>query len=118
MARDPPPDPSSGNDSPPVSVPGVVMRVHRARGEIVVAACDADLIGTSLRIGSREVAITSHFYGWRQVSSEELVQAIRQGTIVNLLGTRTVTIAQKAGLLTAGGTGQLGGVPHAEIFQM
>ncbi|HEV2166376.1 MAG TPA: DUF424 family protein [Thermoplasmata archaeon] len=97
---------------------GIVMRVHKVRSEFVVAACDAELLGRELPVGTagRTVKITSQFYGERTVSSEELVWALRRATIANLLGERTLALATSEGFLAPGATGTLGGVPHAEIF--
>jgi hypothetical protein len=97
--------------------PGIVMRVHRVRTEMVVAACDAELIDRQLPVGAsgRTVRITAHFYGERRVEREELLFHLRRATIVNLLGERVCKLAEEEGLLAAGGTGRLGGVPHAEI---
>lgn len=99
---------------------GIVMRVHRVRAEIVVAACDEELLGRSLPVGTagRTVAVTSHFYGERRVTAEEFLLAARRATIVNLLGARVLATAERAGLVAPGGTGTLGGVPHAEIFSV
>lgn len=98
----------------------IVMRVHRVRAEVVVAACDAELVGQSLPLGPSggTVAISAQFYGDREVSAEELVLALRRATISNLLGPRVLEIARSAGLVGAEGTGSLGGVPHAEIFTL
>lgn len=99
-------------------VGGIVMRVHRVRTEFVVAACDAELVGQDLPIGTsgRTVRISSHFYGERTVSEEELVWALKRATVANLLGVRTLAVAQAGGFVAPGGAGDLGGVPHAEIF--
>jgi hypothetical protein len=98
----------------------IVMRVHRVRAEVVVAACDADLIGKELPVGKsgRTVAVTSHFYGERQVTEEELVWALQRATTANLLGARVIEIARESGFVAPNGAGKLGGVPHAEIFAM
>jgi len=99
---------------------GIVMRVHKVRSEFVVAACDEELLGRELPIGTngRTVKITAIFYGERPVSEEELVWALRRATVVNLLGERVLGIAQREGFVGAEGLGTLGGVPHAEIFSM
>ena len=99
---------------------GVVMRVHRVRAEVVVAACDADLLGRDLPIGEqgRTVKVTSQFYGERRVTREELLFALERATIANLLGERVLRLAVEGGFVSANGTGTLGGVPHAEIFSM
>jgi len=98
----------------------IVMRVHRVRAEVVVAACDADLIGRELPVGTngRTVPVTSYFYGERKVTEEELVWALQRATTANLLGPRVLAIAQEAGFVGPSGIGTLGGVPHAEIFAM
>jgi uncharacterized protein len=99
---------------------GFVMRVHRVRAEFVVAACDAELLGQDLPIGDagRTVKISAQFYGERRVSREELLWALERATIANLLGARVLRLAEEGGYVAPGGTGTLGGVPHAEIFSM
>ena len=86
----------------------------------MVAACDADLIGQELRVGSsgRTVRVTAHFYGERRVSDEELVWALQRATSANLLGPKVLAIARENGYVGPGGAGLLGGVPHATIFAM
>jgi hypothetical protein len=97
---------------------GIVMRVHKVRAEFVVAACDAELLGRDLPVGAagHTVKVSSQFYGERPVTRDEFLWALRRATIANLLGVRTVAIAQEEGLIAADGAGELGGVPHAEIF--
>lgn len=97
---------------------GIVMRIHRVRAEVVVAACDAELLGRKLPVGrsGRTVEVTSHFYGERVVSEEELLWAIRRSTVANLLGDRVLALARREGIVAEGGEGELGGVPHAEVF--
>lgn len=111
-------DPAEGARSGARTPGEVVLRVHRVRGEVVVAACDAELVETEVRLGRRAIKISSSFYGVTVVSTEEFLREVRRGTIVNLLGARTVSWAEAAGLLSPGGTGTLGGIPHAEIVQM
>ncbi len=99
---------------------GFVMRIHRVRAEFVVAACDAELVGQELPLeqGSGKVKITSHFYGERRVTKEELLWALERATVANLLGRRVLKVAQDGGHVDPRATTTLGGVPHAEIFAM
>src|SRR5271154_2190090 len=99
---------------------GVVMRIHRVRGEVVLAACDEELLGQDLPVGSsgRTVKVTSQFYGERVVQLEELRWALHRCTIANLLGSRVLAEAEHEGVIAPGGHGLLGGVPHAEIITM
>ena len=98
---------------------GYVMRIHRVRSEFVVAACDAELLGRELPLdGGGSVKVTSHFYGERKVSREELLWALERATVANLLGEKVLRVAAEAGHVRPEGTSFLGGVPHAEIFAM
>ena len=99
---------------------GIVMRVHRVRAEVVVAACDAELVGRDLPVGSagHTVKVSPAFYGERSVLREELVWALQRATVANLLGERVCALAEEEGFLRPEGRGQLGGVPHAEIFTL
>ncbi len=96
------------------------MRVHRVRAEVVVAACDEELLGRDLPVGTagRTVRVSAQFYGERRVSLEEFLLAARRATIVNLLGSRVLALAEREGMIAPGGAGSLGGVPHAEIFSI
>lgn len=98
----------------------IVMRLHRVRAEVVLAACDEELIGRELPVGERgrTVAISAHFYGEKRTGREELLWALGRATVANLLGTRTCRLAIEAGFLEEGATGELGGVPHAEIIHL
>ena len=99
---------------------GIVMRVHRVRAEVVVAACDAELLDQKLPVGTagRTVTVSRQFYGERPVSVAEVVLAVKRATIVNLLGARVLRVAQEEGMIAPGGSGLLGGVPHAEIISV
>ncbi|EQD48993.1 protein containing DUF424 [mine drainage metagenome] len=99
---------------------GYVMRVHRVRAEFLVAACDAELLGRDLPVGTagRTVKVTPEFYGERRVTRDELLWALQRATIANLLGARTLRLAQEGGFVDPTDAGDLGGVPHAEIFAM
>jgi hypothetical protein len=94
---------------------GIVMRVHRKGAELVLAACDEELIGRVLKIGSRTYEISSSFYGSLKVEKETLVTHLRQATMANLLGERTVNIAVDAGVVEKDATSHLDGVLHAEM---
>lgn len=52
------------------------------------------------------------------MSREELLWALQRATIVNLLGARVTRVAEEEGYIEPGATGELGGVPHAEIIAM
>jgi hypothetical protein len=102
-------------DAPESDGKGIVMRIHRRGSEIVLAACDEELIGRVLKIGSRTYEVSSNFYGSLKVEEATLVTHLKQATMANLLGERTVKIAVDAGVVGKGATSHLDGVLHAEM---
>ncbi len=106
--------------APEARPPTIVMRLHRVRAEVVLAACDAELLEREIPVGSRGrcVKVSAQFYGERRVGREEFVWALRKATIANLLGVEVCRVAQEEGYIREGGCGTLGGIPHAEIFTM
>ena len=82
-----------------------------------MAICDRELIGRKLTIaGGAKVDVSKAFYCGVLVESEELEKYIRQGTIINLLGERSVEAAIRAGFARREAVIHIDGVPHIQIF--
>ncbi len=93
------------------------MRVHARGAELLVAACDADLIGRTLREGELRLHVSS-FYEGEEVTEERFVRQLKQATIGNLVGDQTIEAARRAGLIGNDGVILIEGIPHAQIFVM
>jgi hypothetical protein len=94
------------------------LKIHRSpRGE-VVAACDRELLGRTLTHEGVEITISETFYGSTPATEEEVRSAMRDAANVNLIGKRVVRLAIEMELVTEHGCMILGGIPHAQIFQV
>ena len=91
------------------------MKVYSRGTELLVAACDAALIGKTLREGEMRLHVSS-FYDGEDVTEEEFVRQLKQATIGNLVGSETVGAARRAGLVGNDGVIFIEGVPHAQLF--
>lgn len=94
------------------------VKVHHSRtGEVVVAACDEELLERNLKIiKDFSVEVSRAFYGGVLVGEEELQNYLKQGTIVNLLGEYVVEYALNHGLIVEKAIVRVGGVPHVQIY--
>ena len=90
-------------------------KVYRQGREVVVAACDQDLVGKELREGKLRLRVSEAFYGTDTVTAHDLVAQLRLCTIANLVGHRTVQLAVDQGFVAAGNVLWIGGVPHAQM---
>jgi len=94
------------------------LKVHRTPGEgDIVAACDRELLNTTLLHGNVEVHISETFYGNTPASEEQVRAALSGAASANLFGRRTVEIAIACGAVDRGCVLLVGGVPHAQVFR-
>lgn len=94
------------------------LKVHRKQGDVLVAICDADLIGKEITTGGSSFEVTEGFYGDESVTPEEAEEILVQATIVNVLGENAVACAVAAGVVREGNVGELGDVPHAQMIEI
>lgn len=90
-------------------------KVYRKGREVLVAACDQDLVGKELREGKLRLWVSEAFYGTEVVNAAALLQQLRGCTIANLVGHRVVGLAVEQGFVAAGNVLYVEGVPHAQL---
>jgi len=91
------------------------VRVHTRGNEVLVAACDAEIVGRTLREGELRLHVSS-FYEGDEVTEDEFVRRLKLATIGNLVGKATIDAARRAGLIGEDGVIWIEGVPHAQLF--
>ncbi|MCL4355301.1 MAG: DUF424 family protein [Nitrososphaerota archaeon] len=72
---------------------GFSVRTAEYRGSILVNICDEELVGRTVAEGNLEVHLSKDFYSGEVVSSGEALRLIRTCSIVNLAGSRSVSLA-------------------------
>ena len=96
----------------------VYVKSTRRGREFVVAACDAELLGKTLKGGRVPFKVNEAFYKGVLMEVEEALGIIKMGTIVNLVGKRVVEAAIRVGLVHPEAVLYLGEVPHAQIVHL
>jgi hypothetical protein len=98
------------------------LAVHanlRRRGKsILLALCDADLLGRTLKQGKIVFHVREDFYKGSVISLEEAVNLIHQSTIINMVGTEIVETALANGLVHPDAVLEIDGVLHAQIVKL
>ncbi len=92
----------------------VYVNVMRQGRYVLVAACDAELLGKTLRYGEVDFEVRRSFYGGSLVQVQEAVELIRDATSANLVGSLIVETAVKSGLIHPEAVLMLSGVPYAQ----
>lgn len=94
------------------------VKVHHSKtGEVVVAVCDEELLGKSLKVvEGLTVEVSKSFYGGVLVEEKDLQNYLKQGTIINLLGEFIVDYALNHGMIVEKAVMRIDGVPHVQIY--
>ncbi|MCX8169382.1 MAG: DUF424 family protein [Candidatus Methanomethylicia archaeon] len=86
--------------------------------ELMVVACDAEILGKSFQEGDIKITIRREFYGGMLVNSREVLNYLMSADIGNLIGVNIVNLALKAGLIHRDAIMTIGGQPHAQFIKM
>jgi len=96
----------------------VSVKVTRSGGQHLVAACDANLLGKTLKFGKVNFEVRRDFYGGSLVNVREAMEMIRSAPNINLIGSLIVDEAIKEGLVHQHAIIDISGVPHTQIIKM
>ena len=72
---------------------GFSVRTAEYKGTILVNICDEELVGRTVTEGKLQVHLSKVFYSGEVVDGGEALRLIRTCSIVNLAGSRSVTLA-------------------------
>jgi len=79
--------------------------------------CDAELVGRTVRQSDLEVKISKSYYGDRVVDEKEAESLLRNSSIINMAGRKTIDLSIKIGVGTAKGVKEIEGVPFLIVFK-
>lgn len=94
------------------------VNIRRRGGHVVLAICDADLLGKTFRDEGIVFTVREEFYKGLKVDVDEAVKLIDQSTIVNMIGRNIVMKAVERGVVHPEAVLKISGVLHAQIVRM
>lgn len=94
-----------------------LLRKVQVRDEVIVIVCDAELIGREFKQGELKLEVKGSFYGGKEASVGECLDAIREATIANLVGS-IVEHAIQAGIIERENVIRIQDVPHAQLVRL
>jgi hypothetical protein len=106
------------NSCVPVGCLDVFVNVIRQGSHVLVAACDAELLGKTLKFGKVDFEIREEFYRGSLMDVDGAIDLVKTGTIANLIGTTVVSCALEAGIVHPQAVIDISGVPHAQILRV
>jgi hypothetical protein len=96
----------------------MVAKRYRMGEEFLVAVCDKELLGKTLKEGEFSFYVSPEFYGGEEITEEELKNLLTDATIANLIGEKCVSLAIDMGIIDEDMVLFIQGVPHAQMVRM
>ena len=94
------------------------LKIHKSGDSTIVALCDRELIGKTLKEGNIKVTITEEFYKGELITREEAVGILSKAGNVNLFGEKAVSCAIECGVVDKDNVKVINEVAHAQIFRI
>ncbi len=94
------------------------LKVHSSGSTVVVAICDKEILGKTLKEGNMTVTVNEGFFCGEIVDAESVEKALKNATTANLFGERCVQCAIECGVVSPQSVIYINGVPHAQVFRI
>ncbi len=93
----------------------VYVKRYEGDGEIIIAVCDADLLGVTLNDDNIKFYVDPAFYKGELVTIDEALKMLASATIANLIGNNIVEAAISRRLVHPDAVLVIGGIKHAQF---
>jgi hypothetical protein len=94
------------------------MNIKKIGRNVLLAMCDAEILGRTLREGKIVFCVKEEFYKGARVNVEEAVSMIENSNIVNMVGKNIVKKAIQKGYVHPEAVLDIEGIPHAQIVKL
>jgi hypothetical protein len=94
------------------------LKIHKSGDSTIVALCDRELIGKTLKEGNITVTITEDFYKGGLISQEKAIDILSGATNINIFGKKAVSCAIECGVVDKNNVKIINEVAHAQVFRI
>ena len=96
----------------------ISIKMYKQGNDLLLAACDENLIGKEFEEGKYHLEISEKFYKGEKITKEVLKKFLEESTIANLVGKETIKCAIEFGLIDPDRVIKIKGIPHAQMVKM
>lgn len=96
----------------------IFCKIHSRGKDSILAVCDKELLGKTLKQGELEFKVSTSFYSGKETTEQELREMLKEHTNINLVGEKSIGVAIKENLISEKNIIRISGVPHAQIFKV
>lgn len=93
----------------------IYLKIHKIENEVIVAACDKEILEKKFSQGELQLNVNTGFYCGELKDIGELSNALNDATIANLTGNNVVNFAIDRGFINEENVLEIAGIKHAQI---
>ena len=94
------------------------VRTNNYQKQSMLNICDADLLGKKIIENDLTIYISENYYGERFVEKDEAESLLKNSSIINMVGKKTVSLSLKLGIGSENAVKIVSDVPFLIIFNM
>ena len=94
------------------------MKIRKIGRNVLLAICDVEILGRTLREGKIVFCVKEDFYKGAKVNIEEAISIIENSNIVNMVGRNIVKKAIEKGYVHPEAVLNIEGIPHVQIVRL
>jgi len=96
----------------------VNYQIYDHGDEVLLAACDDDVLGRTLQNGDINLEVKESFYAGQKIELDRLKKEFKRSTIANLVGEKVVNAAIEEGFGREEDLMMIEEVPHLQIVRL
>ncbi len=96
----------------------VNYQIYDQGDEVLLAACDNDVLGRTLQNDDINLEVKESFYAGQKIELERLKKEFKRSTIANLVGEKVVNAAIEEGFGREEDLMMIEDVPHLQIVRL
>lgn len=96
----------------------IYIRLHKGKDDIILAACDEEVLGQTFRGDGMRITVSDSFYNGELVSEDTFIERMKSVTIMNLVGKRTIGLAIEKGYVMEDDVIDIGDVKHVQVVKL
>ncbi len=94
----------------------VYLKIYNIDREVLVAVADEDCVGKKFTDERVSLDVSKDFYGTQHADYAEILSALQEATIANIVGKESVALAVENGFVNFEDVIFVEGVPHAQMI--
>ena len=92
------------------------VRISDYQKNTMVNMCDVELLGKDVVDGKLKIHISENYYGKQLVDKDEAISLLKSASIMNLVGSETISLAIDLGVGSESGVKIISNIPFLIIF--